>query len=1357
MPLTPEVCRAARALLAWSQRRLAEEAQTAISTVADFERGARTPIANSVEALTKALENGGVRFSGQQASLAAVSAPQSPLSNGQPFRLVNSGDLLEWANRLDGRSGLPELIDRLVLASAGPDTIRHFPAGESTQAGGWDGTCVSPRAVANRVPIGSSGWELTVKGGIDKKADGDFKKREEALDPATRQAMTFVFVVMRNWPGKEPWIARQRARGTFADVIALDVDDLVHWLDEHPGVQLWLAERIGRIPRTGIELLREAWERFALATVPPLSEAVLLAGRDDCATRVHAWLKASASVLTVHASTNDEASAFLWSALSVLPDDIRESYRMRTIVARTEDAARELSRVMRPMIIVMQGDDPGFAQSIAAKGHYVYAIARNRDRSGIDVTLGPVHRYELEEALMAGVRESGLGVDLLRISRSRGEARSLAKRAGGSVTILRRILAKHTMPPPNWVGTTSKSVLSALFLAGAWDESYDGDRALIERLAGQPYDDVARELEPLTAGIDAPVVRAGTKLRWASRLDAWFFLAPALTKTDVDKFFDEAEIALREIDPRFHEVDRSRMIAYGEKKPGHSRELRAGLAEALDVMAVHPEEAPPNLHVDSRVEGFVRVLLDHADAALWWSLRAELPALAEAAPDQFLDGLDASLDAHDASVAVLLKSDEGVFSRDYISDLTSALERLAWAPAYFARAVAVLARLAERDTPDSRNGNRPIATLRQIFLPWTPQTYVSLADRLTSLDILRRDANSAAWDLMLSILPKGGGDHSSYSSQPIWRRVEEESQEFPTPELLQRSADEVFARLLTDVGSDIERWNGFFQNVVGLTRTQQERMARAFLDVAHGIVDERTRGDARAFIRGVLNRHRESSSAWWAMPEPVLALLQEAFDMLAPSSLVERDGWVFANHPKPPVTNAGHDLDKMVALDDENRLRVARELIERADIELIFEMASAVENPISLGIALMRSGFDDPIRSVIVARACRSDDHKLREFGRGLVLGAVEVLGSEWAVRLVRDAVAAGWSEEAIAVVLRGMPFDSVTIRVASETGENVGDAYWRSIPWMFMIRASAADRIVAVEQLLRVNRPVEAVALIGQTGPKDFPSSLQLRAMDVASSQIGNVRGGNDASMLGYYCGLILDRLEADATIDRVALFRLEWAYYGFLQNSGREPKLLEAGLAESPDFFLTVVSSIYRGDDDDMATGVDEDQERRAAIATQSYLLLASWKRVPGSDEDGQIDGAALAAWVNTVRAKAAEAKRSAIVDQQIGAILAAAKPDANGEWPPKAVRETIERTKSREMERGFELGVRNGCGVTTRGPLDGGELERGEKRRFEDLAKRYAISAPRTAAALRAIAKAYGIDGVYMDQISDGVGNA
>src|SRR5919199_309744 len=60
--LTPKHVRAARALLAWSQQDLAKRAGVATSTIADFERGQRTPVANNAQAIRSALETAGIRF-----------------------------------------------------------------------------------------------------------------------------------------------------------------------------------------------------------------------------------------------------------------------------------------------------------------------------------------------------------------------------------------------------------------------------------------------------------------------------------------------------------------------------------------------------------------------------------------------------------------------------------------------------------------------------------------------------------------------------------------------------------------------------------------------------------------------------------------------------------------------------------------------------------------------------------------------------------------------------------------------------------------------------------------------------------------------------------------------------------------------------------------------------------------------------------------------------------------------------------------------------------------------------------------------------------------------------------------------
>ena len=60
--LSPEQSRAARAWLDWSQDDLAKRANVSLSTVRDFEKGRRTPIANNLDAMRKALEAKGVAF-----------------------------------------------------------------------------------------------------------------------------------------------------------------------------------------------------------------------------------------------------------------------------------------------------------------------------------------------------------------------------------------------------------------------------------------------------------------------------------------------------------------------------------------------------------------------------------------------------------------------------------------------------------------------------------------------------------------------------------------------------------------------------------------------------------------------------------------------------------------------------------------------------------------------------------------------------------------------------------------------------------------------------------------------------------------------------------------------------------------------------------------------------------------------------------------------------------------------------------------------------------------------------------------------------------------------------------------------
>lgn len=59
---SPRQCKAARALLGWTQRQLAAAAGVAAPTVATFESGSSVPMPQNLQAIRRALEEGGIEF-----------------------------------------------------------------------------------------------------------------------------------------------------------------------------------------------------------------------------------------------------------------------------------------------------------------------------------------------------------------------------------------------------------------------------------------------------------------------------------------------------------------------------------------------------------------------------------------------------------------------------------------------------------------------------------------------------------------------------------------------------------------------------------------------------------------------------------------------------------------------------------------------------------------------------------------------------------------------------------------------------------------------------------------------------------------------------------------------------------------------------------------------------------------------------------------------------------------------------------------------------------------------------------------------------------------------------------------------
>jgi hypothetical protein len=1329
--ITPEQTKAARALLAWSQQELAGFAKVSPSTIADFERGFRTPMPNNAQAIREALEARGLQFvAGGVVAKTLLAPPPLPPRPGALMRWVNAANLSEWGGRWDGQSGMGELLRRLIYAAKGPSADVLFPSDESVHFPGWDGACTVAGG-DNFIPDGISRWEIGAqRSGVRSKATNDYAKRSANPQGVDPKQTTFVFATPQRFPSKDAWIAERRAEQTWRDVRVIDADLLVHWLETYPAVAQWLAVRIGRRPK-GLRNLEEAWAEWVRATILPLIEEIILTDRDDEGTAVLKWLRDPPSLLSVQAEAPDEAIAFLYAAISPLPEAHRLSYWSRCVIAVDNETARDLVGIGSPLIIVLSDPEPGLAQRLVDDGHHVYSA------HGPDVAILAVGRR------LARPWRHNLQMALRRAGFDDENAHRLARNSGRSITVLRRLMPAAPNYKPAWANIAPPELLAAM-LAGGWLETSKLDQKVLSDIAGCPYEKLEQTLAPLAAALDGPLVRSGPAWKVVSLRDLWMLLASQLTQSQTERFESAFQQVLGAVNPRFdlkpEDTWFEREGQFGEEASAY---LRRGLSEAMIALSVYPEAAASITQPAARADRSVQKLLGGADTRLWWSLCHDFQRLAEASPIAFLDAVDTALDGDIPPLMSLFRSDEGfIVPTEYLSRLLWSLEMLARSPDYLMHAALLLARLDSID-PGGKWGNRPAASLRKIFVTWSPQTYASPEQRLKVVDAIARRHPATGWNLLISLAPRHY-DTSDHSPFPDWRDFTPDEQETITWPAVWEAAREIGARLIDHVGDDGKRWKellGLWANFDADWRGEAVKRLAAF---ARGLQDQSEIEGLRDHLRDFLQRHRGFADAKWALPETELKPLDDVFQSLQPTGARERHRWLFG--PNPNFLRPNVPFEVLEAERAGQQRIAAKELIAELAIEELLDFAQTVTLRFNLGYAIGEAEVEEDEKDRVLKASLLAEGDEYGNLCMGLLFGLLAKRGPSFVDHVWESAVAGGWGDHAELLIVKALPIGPATWSRIVARSPSLDRAYWTTLNVPAIPRGADLDQVTA--KLIEAGRGRDAVDLLGSR-LAEKPSGDALVQACRAAVKDGSAQASSD-TMFTFFLGQILDRLEADQLASDAEIAAIEWSYFQVLRYSQRSPRTLQKALALDPAFFADLIKLVYRPDE---ASGIDEPNETNdpAAItrAQQAYAVLDNWSRVPGSDDLGRIDGKKLEAWVKRARKLCAEAGRGEIGDQKIGEILSAANPSPGGIWPPEPVCELIDTARSRALETGFEIGTRNRRGVTVRAPFDGGAQEREQAEHYHKAAEALRFEWMRTAACLDRIAESYEHDAQRMDE--------
>ena len=1227
---------------------------------------------------------------------------------------------------------LPHLVRRLLQVSPGVRGL-SVRVGEGITAEGWDAVVLDSTG-SPWVPSGESRWELGTGTDPRAKAQKDYDKRTKNALGADRERATFVFATSRRSPALKKWADERRAEAKWKDVQALDADDLEAWLEASPSVQLWLSEEVGWSPEE-IMTLPVWWRRFSCRTRPPIPTGLLLAGRSDEADQVRRLVRTDPGSLAVRARSRSEALAFVAAALA----EAESEAAAPVVVARSLDAWGRLSRSRDRSTLVPEFEGARVSEALE-NGHSVVVPLASTDFAGglTVIELAGLDRQGAREAL------EGVGLPFDR-------ADELAATACRSFEALMRDarLAWEPFSAPSWAEGDESFVLAPLVLAGSWTSERD-DQEIVSEVAGRDWPEVSRLVRMWSRMQDPPIVDAGRVWRLASPEAALEVLGSRLARDDIQRFCNVALRVLSEPDPALGLTLEER-LAQGLKglRPRYSSELRLGICQGVALLAVRGQQyvLEDGLTASEYASRCVGELLERAnidsEGVLWQSLSRELPLLAEAAPDQFLDALNRNLVEVQPSLAKMFH-DHGEFPTGMADSphtgLLWGIELVAWSrePGHLTEAALVLARLDELDRPRGKLGNRPDASLRKILLPWLPQTAASLDGRLAALDQIRKRYPALAWRLEVMLLPHSG-DTSAQTTRPRFRAWVPKEQGVPLPEYL-RTVRELVVRVIADAGHDSARFSDLVPLLPNLPPEDRETAIAALEVSAPHFQDDDATKALWLDLLNLVDHHRVHSGAGWALDAASVDRLHDVAASLEPSDLVLRSAHLFDWHP-PMLDVDRHD--------------------HRAwDLALMAAQDAAMTEVLGEGFdSVRRLAEEASVRHLAAASAARVAGDELREAMLPLLgregsdgelaaswVGAMaSIHGSEWARSF--QSVIASWPMKRQLKFLLALRPAAPTWELLSRVGDEVRETYWEGVQ---PHAVPSEDVIYVAERLLEHTRPWAAISVLAghvhESRPRQQPdifTGLVLKALDAGVQESPTRERPGSISMATYEVGLLLDHITAaGVNLETVALF--EWQYLPLLEHV-RDLKALYATLGSDPDLFVQLVCHVYRARNEPQK----EADERAAALSQQAWRVLHHWSALPGIRDDGTVDADKLRQWVRKVRFELAERDREVIGDQLVGAVLSTSPVGQDGVWPAEPVRDILEDVASQHLETGLRIGRYNARGVTSRGAYEGGAQELALAKQYLAWAAAVGARWPRTARLLRQLATGYETEARRMDE--------
>ena len=418
-------------------------------------------------------------------------------------------------------------------------------------------------------------------------------------------------------------------------------------------------------------------------------------------------------------------------------------------------------------------------------------------------------------------------------------------------------------------------------------------------------------------------------------------------------------------------------------------------------------------------------------------------------------------------------------------------------------------------------------------------------------------------------------------------------------------------------------------------------------------------------------------------------------------------------------------------LNDKQIERLRREacesLLNNIGEDRVIALKDKVKEPQTLGSTLAYFANDSITPKVCKLLASEKDT----KFTRGYIAALELQQGGGFVTFLYGTCEKNGFTNDELTSLLLCFEQNKTLWDFIETLNTDIQNAYWQRVLAVFWGGYSDLT-LYKISKLSTVGRGLDAMNN-SWIYAKEMPTAA---IQELLQNVLRSEKDLND-SIDHHPLSVFIETLHKREDADKDMLMHLEWLYLPVLRYDRTKDglALLNERLCSDPAFVVEVLSYLYVAETDAKQDKEVTDIERQNA--QRAFYLLNQWKQIPGVGEDNTLDENVLSAWMEAVLKKSSEVGYYRHACSQLGQLFAHFP-----EWTDDAEKlfALMEPIEEKSFYSSYNVGLFNKRGFTSRGPYEGGDIERGNVATFKGLYEKYHKRFPRVSKVFKDLYEQY-----------------